>query len=284
MQEGGPEAAATSDSVVAAAGDPVAVIKIGGSILTSPQAYRRAAEFICSRHLKTPEERLVVVVSAQEGTTDELQELATKIVASPRPAALDLLWSTGELRSVALLTLHLHALGVQATGLNIHEAGLIVPGNRADASASSVRLDPQRLTSALENHTVAVVPGFFATNGLHSVVSLGRGGSDLTAVLLAAGLGATCCELIKDVPGYFTSDPHKNPNALPVPFLTFEHALELADEGCDLVQRKAIEAAARYNLPLVVRSLNEKKHVSRIAATIPGTTWADSGASVAVAP
>jgi len=284
MQEGGPEAAATSDSVVAAAGDPVAVIKIGGSILTSPQAYRRAAEFICSRHLKTPEERLVVVVSAQEGTTDELQELATKIVASPRPAALDLLWSTGELRSVALLTLHLHALGVQATGLNIHEAGLIVPGNRADASASSVRLDPQRLTSALENHTVAVVPGFFATNGLHSVVSLGRGGSDLTAVLLAAGLGATCCELIKDVPGYFTSDPHKNLNALPVPFLTFEHALELADEGCDLVQRKAIEAAARYNLPLVVRSLNEKKHVSRIAATIPGTTWADSGASVAVAP
>ena len=284
MQEGGPEAAATSDSVVAAASDPVAVIKIGGSILTSPQAYRRAAEFICSRHLKTPEERLVVVVSAQEGTTDELQELATKIVASPRPAALDLLWSTGELRSVALLTLHLHALGVQATGLNIHEAGLIVPGNRADASASSVRLDPQRLTSALENHTVAVVPGFFATNGLHSVVSLGRGGSDLTAVLLAAGLGATCCELIKDVPGYFTSDPHKNPNALPVPFLTFEHALELADEGCDLVQRKAIEAAARYNLPLVVRSLNEKKHVSRIAATIPGTTWADSGASVAVAP
>ena len=284
MQEGGPEAAATSDSVVAAASDPVAVIKIGGSILTSPQAYRRAAEFICSRHLKTPEERLVVVVSAQEGTTDELQELATKIVASPRPAALDLLWSTGELRSVALLTLHLHALGVQATGLNIHEAGLIVPGNRADASASSVRLDPQRLTSALENHTVAVVPGFFATNGLHSVVSLGRGGSDLTAVLLAAGLGATCCELIKDVPGYFTSDPHKNPNALPVPFLTFEHALELADEGCDLVQRKAIEAAARYNLPLVVRSLNEKKHVSRIAATTPGPTWTDSGASVAVAP
>lgn len=264
--------------------EPVAVIKIGGSILTSARAYRRAAEFVCSRHLKTPHERLVVVVSAQEGVTDSLEELATNIVASPKAAALDLLWSTGELRSVALLTLHLQALGVQATGLNIHEAGLIVPGNRAEASAANLRLDPARLSAVLETHTVAVVPGFFATNGLHSVVSLGRGGSDLTAVLLAAGLGATCCELIKDVPGYFTSDPHKNSNALPIPFLTFDHALELADEGCDLVQRKAIEVAARYNLPLVVRSVNDKKNVSRIDATIPGTTWADSLASLAVAP
>lgn len=269
---------------VALGAEPVAVIKIGGSILTSARAYRRAAEFVCSRHSKAPHERLVVVVSAQEGVTDSLEQLATNIVSSPKPAALDLLWSTGELRSVALLTLHLQALGVHATGLNIHEAGLIVPGNRAEASAANLRLDPARLSSILENHTVAVVPGFFATNGLHSVVSLGRGGSDLTAVLLAAGLGATCCELVKDVPGYFTSDPHKNPNALPIPFLTFDHAVELADEGCDLVQRKAIEVAARYNLPLVVRSVNDKKNVSRIDATIPGTTWTDSLASLAVAP
>ena len=279
-----PEVVSEVPIEVSLGNEPVAVIKIGGSILTSARAYRRAAEFVCSRHLKTPEERLVVVVSAQEGTTDSLEELAKKIVPSPKSAALDLLWSTGELRSVALLTLHLEALGVHATGLNIHEAGLIVPGSRAEVSAGSVRLDPERLSAVLENHTVAVVPGFFATNGLHSVVSLGRGGSDLTAVLLAAGLGATCCELVKDVPGYFTSDPHKNQNALPSPFLTFDHALELADEGCDLVQRKAIEEAARYNLPLVVRSLNDKKNVSRIAATIPGTTWTDSLASLAVAP
>jgi aspartate kinase len=265
-------------------GGSVAVIKIGGSILTNARAYRRAAAFVCSRHQTSPEERLVVVVSAQEGTTDELEELAAKIVPSPKPAALDLLWSTGELRSVALLTLHLHALGVHATGLNIHEAGLVVPGNSSNTSSGSVRLDSARLSAVLENHNVAVVPGFFATNGLHSVVSLGRGGSDLTAVLLAAGLGATRCELIKDVPGYFTSDPHRDLNALPVPFLTFEHALELAEEGCDLVQKKAIEAAARYDLPLVVRSLDEKKHVSRIASTVPGTTWADSVSSLAVAP
>lgn len=262
----------------------IAVIKIGGSILTSARAYRRAAAFVCSRHRTSPEERLVVVVSAQEGTTDALEELAAKIIPSPRPAALDLLWSTGELRSVALLTLHLQAIGVHATGLNIHEAGLVMPGSGSNTFAGSVRLDSARLSAVLENHNVAVVPGFFATNGLHSVVSLGRGGSDLTAVLLAAGLGATRCELIKDVPGYFTSDPHRDSNALPIPFLTFEHALELAEEGCDLVQRQAIEAAARYDLPLVVRSLDEKKHVSRIASTVPGTTWADSVSSLAVAP
>jgi aspartate kinase len=265
------------------ANEPIAVVKIGGSILRNAGAYRRAAVFLGNRHRAAPGERLIVVVSAQEGTTDTLERTAKQIVPSPRPATLDLLWSTGELRSVALLTLHLQGLGVRATGLNVHEAGLIVQ-NGCDAQAGSIRLDRERLSSVLRDHMIAVVPGFFATDGLHSVVSLGRGGSDLTAVLLAAGLQASRCELIKDVPGYFTSDPHRHSNALPVPFLTFEHALQLADDGCDLVQRKALEAAARYDLPLIVRSLNEMANVSRVARTIPGRTWADSVSSLAVAP
>ena len=94
----------------------------------------------------------------------------------------------------------------------------------------------------LLQHPVAVVPGFFATDSAGAVLSLGRGGSDLTAVLLAKGLGASRCELLKDVPGYFTSDPHGNPTARHLPDLTFEDALALADDGCDLVQRQAIEA------------------------------------------
>jgi len=277
-----------SGSHDAISSEPIAVIKIGGSILKNSQAYRRAAVFIRNRHEAAPEERLIVVVSAQEGTTDALERLAKNAVSSPKSATLDLLWSTGELRSVALLTLQLQALGVHATGLNIHETGLIVScngnGYGSACHPSRIRLDRERLCAVLGEHNVAVVPGFFATDGLHSVVSLGRGGSDLTAVLLAAGLGASRCELIKDVPGYFTSDPHRNPNALPVPFLTFDHALELADEGCDLAQRKAIEAAAQFDLPLVVRSLNENANVSRIAATIPGTTRTDSVSSLAVAP
>lgn len=264
--------------------EPLAVIKIGGSILTGPSAYKRAAAFIRNRLLAAPEERLVVVVSAQKGATDSLENAAKSIVESPRKQALDLLWSTGELRSVALLALHLQALDVHAVGLNVHQTGLIAPHASAAAGPGSVRLDAKRLTEILADHAVAIVPGFLAVDATHSVVSLGRGGSDLTAVLLAAGLGANRCELIKDVPGYFTTDPHRDRSALPVPFLTFEHALELADEGCDLVQRAALEAATRWDLPLVVRSLNEKATVSRISSTIPGSTWSDSVADLAVAP
>lgn len=263
--------------------EPLAVIKIGGSILTGASAYKRAAAFIRNRILAAPEERLVVVVSAQKGATDSLEQTARDIVLSPRKQALDLLWSTGELRSVALLALHLQALDVRAIGVNVHQTGLIAP-HAASAGPGNVRIETNLLSEVLADHTVAIVPGFLAVDHLQSVVSLGRGGSDLTAVLLATGLGANRCELVKDVPGYFTSDPHRDRTALPVPFLTFEHALELADDGCDLVQRAALEAAARWDLPLVVRSLNEKASVSRIARSIPGETWTDSVANLAVAP
>jgi aspartate kinase len=252
-------------SDVALAGEPIAVIKIGGSILTNARAYRRAALFVRNRHRVSPGERLVVVVSAQKDSTDALEEAARKITDAPDPAALDILWSTGELRSVALLTLHLQALGVLAVAVNIHEAGLSVPENERDAVTGHVQIQPGRLREFLENHSIAIVPGFFAIDSADRVVSLGRGGSDLTAVLLAIGLEASRCVLLKDVAGYFTSDPHRNADARPVPFLTFEHALKLADEGCDLVQRKAIEAAARRGLPLVIRSLDEKAHVSHIS-------------------
>lgn len=265
----------------------LAVIKIGGSILTGPSAYKRAAGFIRNRLEAAPDERFVVVVSAQKGATDSLEQAANKIVSSPRKQALDLLWSTGELRSVALLALHLQALDVRAIGVNVHQTGLIAPHPASAGMGSglgNVRFEAHLLSEVLADHAVAIVPGFLAVDALQSVVSLGRGGSDLTAVLLAAGLGANRCELVKDVPGYFTSDPHLDRSALPIPFLTFEHALELADDGCDLVQRAALEAAARWSLPLVVRSLNERAAVSRIAGTIPGGTWTDSVANLAVAP
>ena len=246
----------------------LAVIKIGGSVLKNARAYRRAARYVRNRYAASPDERFVVVVSAQEGVTDRLAATARQVVSQPNPAALDLLWSTGELRSVALLALHLQALGVSAAALNIHEAGLAL-GNRPRAKASTldeVGLNSRRLRSVLVQHSVAVVPGFFATDACGAVHSLGRGGSDLTAVLLAKGLGASRCELLKDVPGYFTSDPHGNPNARHLPRLTFQEALALANEGCDLVQRRAIEVAAQCNLPLVVRSLDESAPLSLVTA------------------
>jgi aspartate kinase len=242
---------------------PLAVIKVGGSILISPKAYRRAAIFVRNTLRTAPDERLVVVVSAQEGTTDTLERSARAIVSEPARAALDLLWSTGEIRSVALLALHLEALGVAAAPLNIHEAGVTVPDTGRETGR--IQLNAARLCAALAEYPVVIVPGFLATDSSHRIVSLGRGGSDLTAVLLAEGLRACRCELIKDVPGYFTADPHRDPTARHIPQLSFAEALEFAARGCDLVQRKAIEAASRSGLPLVIRSVHRNAQVSRIS-------------------
>ena len=246
----------------------LAVIKIGGSILKNARAYRRAARYVRNRYVASPDERFVVVVSAQEGVTDWLAATACQVISQPNSAALDLLWSTGELRSVALLALHLQALGVSAAALNIHEAGLALSdATRASGAVlEDVRFNSRRLRSVLVQDSVAVVPGFFATDTAGAVHSLGRGGSDLTAVLLAKGLSASRCELLKDVPGYFTSDPHGNPSARHLPRLTFQEALALASQGCDLVQRRAIEVAAQCNLPLVVRSLDESAPLSLVTA------------------
>src|ERR1700678_3418655 len=233
------------------------------AILINAGAYRRAAVFVRDMLRANPEERIVVVVSAQEGATDALERTATRIHREPHAATRDLLWSTGEIRSVALLALHLEELGVHAAPLNIHEAGLPLPETVREAG--HIRLSAGRLAGVLAAFPVAVVPGFFATNAASQIVSLGRGGSDLTAVLLAEGLRACRCELIKDVPGYFTADPHRDSCASHIPHLTFEHALQLAADGCDLVQRRAIEAAARAGLPLVVRSVDETAASSRIS-------------------
>jgi len=258
----------SSQSLEPARGREIAVVKIGGSILINTGAYRRAAIFVRSMLRANPEERFVVVVSAQEGATDSLERSARKIHREPNSTARDLLWSTGEIRSVALLTLHLEALGVHAAPLNIHEAGLTLPETVREAG--HIRLNAGRLAGVLADFPVAVVPGFFATNAASQIVSLGRGGSDLTAVLLAEGLRACRCELIKDVPGYFTADPHQDSAARHIPFLSFEQAISMAAEGCNLVQRQAIEAAARCALPLVIRSVRRNTTVSRIAQALAG--------------
>jgi aspartate kinase len=188
-----------------------------------------------------------VVVSAENGVTDRLLAEAESITAVPDSRALDLLWATGELRSAALLALHLQAIGVAACALNVHETGL----HRAGA-AIGARVD--QLAHALDTHAVVVVPGFLGCTARGAIVSLGRGGSDLSAVTLAAALAAPVCELIKDVPGYFTADPASHAGARHLPFIDFEAALAMAASGCDLVQGAALEAARVHGVRLVIRT------------------------------
>jgi aspartate kinase len=242
----------------------VAVIKLGGSIFTGPISYRRAARFIARRLEKNSTEKLVVVVSAQNGETDSLLREAQTIFAEPDNAALDLLWSTGELRSVARLALHLQAEGIRAAALDVRQTGLRTAERECGISAA--QFDSTKILDALARRCAVIVPGFLATDHAGAIVTLGRGGSDLTAVLLAAGLGASRCELIKNVPGYFTDDPHLHAGAKHLPRLSFGQALAMADEGCELVQRQAIDAAERCGLPLVVRSLETHAPESWITA------------------
>ena len=247
------------------------VCKIGGSVLTGIGAYQAA-----TRALRIPDpasrERLVVVVSAEYGHTDALFGEATQVSAVPDSAALDLLWSTGEIRSVALLTLALQSAGISAVGLNVHETGL-----RVGAGDDRLELNPLALRAALAHHSVVVVPGFLAVRH-QRVVTLGRGGSDWTAVSLAAALGARRCELFKDVDGYFTADPNTAADARAIPALSFADALKLADDGCPLVQRQAIVAARDAGMTLVVRSFAGRG--TTLTAQGSGLTAQSAGPSV----
>lgn len=234
----------------------VTVLKLGGSVLTGRDGYASGAEFLRKRiqeNVQNADERFVVVVSAEYGHTDALFREAKGMNdddgAKPDAALLDLLWSTGELRSVALLSLRLRSIGINAGACTIHETGL-----RVVSGTDRITFNPIALRAALAIHRVVVVPGFLAIENTR-VTTLGRGGSDWSAVLLAASLGATRCELVKDVDGYFTSDPATNSDAELIPQLNYTTALQMADEGCPLVQRHAVAEAARARLPLVIRSL-----------------------------
>ena len=233
------------------------VIKIGGSVLTGNQAYRRVAGYLADRVADDPGTRIIAVVSAEIGVTDTLLATAHGIVETPDAATVDLLGSTGELRSAALLALALQARGVRAAAVNVHQAGLV----KADAGAvpGSSRVRRLRLRALTAQHDVVVVPGFLARGAGDAVVSLGRGGSDLTAVLLAAGLGAGGCELLKDVPGYFSADPKRDPAARPLEHLSYAAALEMADTGCGLVQRHALQAASDHAVPLVIAAIGHER-------------------------
>ena len=227
------------------------VLKVGGSGLRDDTSYAATAGFLRDRLAERPEGRLVVIVSAQHGATDELLAEAQAIATEPDHHALDLLWSTGELRSVARLALHLQGIGVRAIPFNVHQTGLCAcpePSRGADrATRTTVR--PLRLLAALAASRIVIVPGFLGVSAGGTITSLGRGGSDLTAVLLATAVRAEACELIKDV-GYFTADPHpRTPGAT----ISRSRGARMADAGRDLVSGRRWRCR-QAGLQLVIRA------------------------------
>ncbi len=235
-------------------------------MLRDADSYSRTARFLQTRLTLNPDERLVVIVSAQYGATDALEAEAKTIADDPSRTALDLLWSTGEVRSVAVLALHLQRVGVSAMPFNVHQTGLTARSDDvADADRSPrTSVQPLGLLAALRHTRVVIVPGFLGVSASGSIRSLGRGGSDLTAVLLAAAIRADACELIKDVPGYYSNDPHRDPGARPIHRLAVADAIRMADTGCDLVQRAALVAASEAALEIIVRSMDADAPVTHV--------------------
>ena len=223
------------------------VQKYGGTSIADAARIRHVAARIA--RCRQAGNDLAVVVSAMGETTDELIELARSIAVSPDPRELDLLLSTGELVSCTLMAMAVRELGVDAVSMSGAQAGIRT--DTAHGRASIVALDPKRVRRELDRGRIVVIAGFQGTTEEDDITTLGRGGSDTTAVALAAALGAERCEVYTDVSGIYTADPRVVPDARQLAEIGYEEMLELATYGAKMHPR-AIELAARHRVPVLV--------------------------------
>ncbi|MGQ9755867.1 MAG: aspartate kinase [Desulfotomaculales bacterium] len=226
------------------------VQKFGGSSVANIDRIKSVAQRIIETRKAGND--VVVVVSAMGDTTDELIALARRVTDEPSPREMDMLLATGEQVSIALVTMALVASGCPAISLTGAQAGICTNGIYARARIISV--DPARVRQSLHEGKVVVVAGFQGVDCAQEINTLGRGGSDTTAVALAAALRADLCEIYTDVDGVFTTDPQVVPDARQLKEISFDEMLELASLGAVVLHPRAVELAKLYNVPLVVRS------------------------------
>lgn len=229
---------------------PITVMKFGGTSVADSERMLHVAGIV--KKFRDEGRRVVVVVSAMGNTTDDLLALAGNIASEKDGREMDQLLATGEQQSVALLALALKQNGIPAQSFTAGQAGIFAKGFPMEGRI--YRIEAEAVAEALNEGIVAVVTGFQAMTDSGDVITLGRGGSDLSAVALAASLGADSCRLLKDVPGIMTADPRvvKNPKKLEA--LSFDECLELTVQGAGVLQARSVEMAARYELPLYVGS------------------------------
>jgi aspartate kinase len=230
------------------------VQKFGGTSVADVERIQAVAQRIATSRQAGND--LVIVVSAMGHTTDELTGLARAISSNPPQREMDMLLATGEQVSIALLAMALNALGVPAVSMTGPQVGILTESAHGRARILEVRTD--RLQRLLGDGNVVVVAGFQGTSsglsGLPEITTLGRGGSDTSAVALAAALGADACEIYTDVPGVLTTDPRKVADAQLMDTITCNEMLELASLGAAVLHPRAVEIARNYGVPLVVRS------------------------------
>ena len=229
------------------------VQKFGGSSVRDRDRIFNVARIVADTHRAGND--VVVVVSAQGDTTDDLIAKAAEITHDPSAREMDMLLASGEQISIALLAMALNSIGCNAISLTGWQAGFAT--DRAYTKARINRLDTERIASELERNRVVVVAGFQGLNKLDDITTLGRGGSDTSAVAIAAALHADRCQIFTDVEGVYTADPRKVPNAKKLSEITFDEMLELASLGAQVLNNRSVELAKKYNVPLeVLSSLN----------------------------
>ena len=226
------------------------VQKYGGSSLADADRIRRAAERVAEQ-VKAGH-KLVVVVSAQGDTTDLLLEKVPQITASPSPRELDAYLASGEQMSAALMAMALEELGISAVSLTGWQAGLMTDSVHGDARTRGLR--GERIRQELREGNTVVVTGFQGVDAAGDITTLGRGGSDTTAVALAAFLGADRCMIYTDVDGVYDKDPRKFPDAVRFERIGYEPMLVLAREGAQVLHDRCVELGQRYQVPIQVLS------------------------------
>jgi len=227
------------------------VQKYGGSSVANADALRRVARRVAAT--VRDGSSVVVTVSAMGDTTDELIDLAHAVSEAPNPREMDILLTAGERISMALLAMAIHAEGIPAQAFTGPQAGVITTEHHGRARIIDVA--PARLQKAIAAGNVAIVAGFQGIDPLsEDVTTLGRGGSDTTAVALAAALKADVCEIYTDVDGVFSADPRIVPNARKLDRITYDEMLDLAASGAKVLMPRCVEYARRYSVPIHVRS------------------------------
>jgi aspartate kinase len=226
------------------------VMKFGGTSVADAERLRRAARRIVAK--KEEGLHVVAVLSARGKDTDRLISEAHEISARPDPRELDMLLSTGERQSCALCAMAINDLGHRAISLTGSQAGIVTDTSHTKARILEVRAD--RIREALADDAIVLVAGFQGVSTARDVTTLGRGGSDTTAVALAAAVGADECEIYTDVPGVFTADPRIVPNARKLPMVSFEEMLEMAASGAGVLQLRSVEYARNHGVRIHCRS------------------------------
>ncbi|MFA5156053.1 MAG: aspartate kinase [Candidatus Omnitrophota bacterium] len=226
------------------------VQKFGGSSVANVERIQNVAKRVTGYKKKGYD--VVVVVSALGDTTDELIDLAAKITTEPSEREMDMLLSTGEQISVALLAMAIHKLGCEAISFTGAQVGIIT--DTSHTRARILRINTNKIKEEIGKGRVVIVAGFQGVTLNQDITTLGRGGSDLTAVALAKELTADECEIYTDVAGIYTTDPRIEPKAKKIKEITYDEMLEMASLGAQVMQARSIEVAKKFNVPIHVRS------------------------------